>query len=145
MRTILLFVLAATAVVGADGSKPDSIKDEIKKFAGTWKLVSASMDGVDQMPEQVKTGSLVVESDKFTLKIGNEIHKGKFVIDPTTKPKTIDVEFTEGPLKDSKVLGVYQIDGNKRKSCFAEPTMDRPADLAAGKGRYLWTWQADKP
>jgi uncharacterized protein (TIGR03067 family) len=144
MTTLQLIVMAAMAVVGAEESKADAIKDEIKKFAGTWKLVAANFDNEEKTPEDVKTASLVVEGDGFTLKIGDAVHKGKFVIDPTKKPKTIDVEFTEGSLKDSKVLGVYQIDGNKRKSCFSVSDKDRPEDLAPGKGRYVWTWQADK-
>ena len=145
MRTKLLLVLAAAALVGADDPKADAVKDELKKFAGTWKLVAANLDAEEQKPEDLKTGSLVVEGDTFTLKYKNEVHKGKFVIDPGKKPKTIDVEFTGGSLKDSKVQGIYQIDGDTRKSCFVEPGKDRPKDFDSGKGKYVWTWKADKP
>ena len=145
MKTKLLLVLAAAALVGADDPKADPVKDELKKFAGTWKLVAANLDDQEKKPEEVKTGSLVVEGNTFTLKFNNEVHKGKFTIDPGKKPKTIDVEFTEGSLKDSKVKGIYQIDGDTRKSCFAEPGKDRPTDFDSGKGKYVWTWKADKP
>jgi uncharacterized protein (TIGR03067 family) len=145
MRTKLFLVLAAAVLVGAADPKADAVKDELKKFAGTWKLVAANFSEEDQKPEQVKTGSLVVEGDHFTLKFNNEVHKGKFVIDPAKKPKTIDVEFTAGALKDSQVKGIYQIDGDTRKSCFAMPNQDRPTDFDRGKDKYVWTWKADKP
>jgi uncharacterized protein (TIGR03067 family) len=145
MHTILLAVVTAMAAVGTDEPKKDVVKDEIKKFAGTWKQVAANIDNQEKDADEVKTASLIVEGDTFTLKLAYEVHKGKFMVDPSKKPKTIDVEFTEGMLKNSKVLGVYQIDGKKRTSCFAVNDMDRPTDVAPGKGRYLWTWEADKP
>ena len=145
MHIILLAVVTAMSAVGTDEPKKDAVKDEVKKFAGTWKLVAANIDNQEKDADEVKTASLIVEGDTFTLKIGNELHKGKFTVDPSKKPKTIDVEFTEGMLKNSKVLGVYQIDGKKRTSCFAVTDMERPTEVAAGKGRYLWTWEAVKP
>jgi uncharacterized protein (TIGR03067 family) len=144
MRTKLFLVLAAWVLVGADDPKADAVKDELKKFAGTWQLTAANLDNEEQKPEDLKTGSLVVEGDTFTLKFKNEVHKGKFVIDPAKKPKTIDVEFTAGSLKDAKVKGIYQIDGDTRKSCFAVPNSDRPTDFDSGTGKYVWTWKADK-
>jgi uncharacterized protein (TIGR03067 family) len=84
-----------------------------------------------------------VTGNEFTYKVGNETHKGKFTFDPGKKPKTIDVEFTEGILKRSKVLGTCEMKGDTRKSSFAAE--DRPSDLSAGKGRYIWTWKRDKP
>jgi uncharacterized protein (TIGR03067 family) len=144
MKLKLLPILAAAVLVAADEPKADAVKDELKKFAGTWKLVAANADGEEQKAEVVKTGSLVVEGDTFTLKIQNEVNKGKFVIDPSKKPKMLDLEFTEGGLKDGKVKGIYRIDGDTRKSCFAMPTADRPTDFDSGEGKFVWTWKADK-
>jgi len=145
MKTKLLLLLALVPLLAAEPPKPDAAKDELKKFEGKWKLVSADFDGKEADPENVKTASLVVTGNEFTMKIGNETHKGKFTIDPAKKPKTIDTEFTEGSLKDSKVLGIYEIDGDTRKSCFAGPDKDRPTDFTGGNGKYIWTWKREKP
>jgi uncharacterized protein (TIGR03067 family) len=145
MKTNLMMVLTVVALLGADAPKADAVKAELKKFEGTWKLVSADLDGNEAKPEDVKAYSLVVVRDEFTLKFGTETHKGKFKIDPAKKPKAIDVDFTEGTLKGSKVLGVYEMEGDTRKSCFADPGADRPSDFTGGKGKYLWKWKREKP
>jgi uncharacterized protein (TIGR03067 family) len=144
MKAKLLALLLVLPLFGASAPKPDAIEEELKKFEGKWRLVSADLDGKEATPEQVKTTTLVVTGDKFTLKMGDETHKGKFTIDPGKKPRTIDVEFTEGTLKDTKVLGIYEMEGDTRKSCFAPPNEDRPKDFSSGKG-YNWTWKRDKP
>jgi uncharacterized protein (TIGR03067 family) len=142
MKTKLPLVLAAVALIAADEPKTDAVKDELKKFAGTWKLVAAN-EGRELKPEDVKTISLVVEGEQFTVKNNNEVvHKGKFVIDPSKKLKTIDVEFTAGALEGAKVKGIYRIDGDTLKSCFAG---DRPTDFDADKHQFVHTWKADKP
>jgi uncharacterized protein (TIGR03067 family) len=141
MKTKPHLLLLLIPLLAAAAPNPDAAKDELKKFEGTWKLVSQDLDGKEADPEIVKTASLVVAGNEFTLKIGTEIHKGKFTIDPGKKPKTIDVEFTEGSLKDSKVLGIYEMYGDTRKSCFAGPDKDRPADFTSGDGKIIWTWK----
>jgi uncharacterized protein (TIGR03067 family) len=148
MKTkLLLTFLLLVPLLAADDPKPDAAKEELKKFAGTWKLLAADFEGEEQKPDDLKKVSLVVEGNEFTLKFGDETHKGKFTIGPAKKPKTIDAEFTEGSLSGNTVLGVYEMDGDTRKSCFSEPiqTKDRPTDFTGGKGKYVWTWKRDKP
>jgi uncharacterized protein (TIGR03067 family) len=145
MKTNLVMLPLVVALLGAPAPNEDTAKEELKKFEGKWKLASANLDGEERKAEDLKTASLVVAGDEFTLKMGDETHKGRFTIDPKKKLKTIDVEFTEGALKGSKVLGIYEMEGDTRKSCFAEPDKDRPADLCAGKGKYVWVWKRDKP
>jgi uncharacterized protein (TIGR03067 family) len=145
MKANLLMLVVAVPLLGADGPKPDAVKEELKKFEGTWRLAAANIDGEERKPEDIKNGSLVVVGDTFTLKIGNETHKGTFSIDPSKKPRTIDVEFTEGTLKGTNVVGIYEMEGDTRKSCFAGPQTDRPTDFCAGKGKFRWTWKKEKP
>jgi uncharacterized protein (TIGR03067 family) len=140
-----LLVLAATLLVGAKAPKEDAVKEELKKFQGKWKLVSAELEGKKPEEAERKTVHLIVEGNRFTLQYGKEIHKGVFTIDPRTTPKQINVEFTDGPIQGAKVPGIYQIDGDTRKSCFAAPEKDRPKDYQGGKDRWVWVWQADKP
>jgi len=145
MKTKLLLLFALVPLLAAEPPKPDTAKDELKKFEGKWKLVSQNFDGKETDPEIVKTTNLVVAGSEFTLKTGTETNKGKITIDPGKKPKLIDVEFTEGDLKGSKVLGICEMDGDTRKSCFAAPDKDRPADFTSGNGKYIWTWKREKP
>jgi uncharacterized protein (TIGR03067 family) len=72
--------------------------------------------------------------------------KAKVTIDPTKKPKAIDYEMTEGPTKGKTHLGIYELDGDTVKFCFAAPGKDRPADFTSKEGseRTLSVWKKDK-
>jgi uncharacterized protein (TIGR03067 family) len=60
-------------------------------------------------------------------------------IDPTKKPKRIDVSFTEGKHKGQTLLGIYEIDSDAFRVCVARPGDERPAEFSAkaGSGRTL--------
>jgi len=143
----MIHTLTVTALllVGAPVPQTDA-REELKKFQGTWKLKAANFMAEEKSPEERMTAQLVVTGDRFVLTLGAETYRGTFTVDPTRRPKTIEVAFTEGEyLKGKTVLGIYETDGDTRKSCFAAPEQERPADFAAGPNRFVWTWQRDRP
>ena len=66
----------------------------------------------------------------------------------TTDPakKTIDLVNTIGPRKGKTQLGIYELDGDTVKFCFAGPGKDRPTEFTANDGsqRTLSAWKRDK-
>jgi uncharacterized protein (TIGR03067 family) len=70
--------------------------------------------------------------------------KAKFTIDPTKKPKTIDYVMLAGLTKGKKQLGIYELDGDRVKFCFAAPGQERPSAFKGGSGIVLSAWQRDK-
>jgi hypothetical protein len=59
--------------------------------------------------------------------VGNDTMKGTHKLDPTKKPKTIDVQDTEGSFKDQTLLGIYRILDDEFSVCFAAPGKERPS------------------
>jgi hypothetical protein len=53
---------------------------------------------------------------------------------------------TEGPTKGKTHLGIYVLDGDKVKFCFAAPGKDRPTEFTAKEGSEftLSEWKRDK-
>src|SRR5437867_2013396 len=101
MRHAILFLLLSATCLTAQPSE-EAVKKELKLFQGKWQAVSAH--GSDDKPlseQELKSTSLVVDGDKFTLKTGETTIEGTFKIDPTKKIKTIDVytkDSTDKPL-----------------------------------------------
>ena len=77
---------------------------------------------------------------------GKEVWKGTSTIDPMSQPKTIDFVPTEGANAGQTYLGIYQIEGDARKVCFAPPGKDRPTEFASkpGSGHILVAFEREK-
>ncbi len=70
---------------------------------------------------------------------GKVIARGTSVIDPTKKPKAIDLTEKEADDTEKTALGIYEIGDDERKVCYAKAGMERPDDFSApaGSGRLL--------
>jgi uncharacterized protein (TIGR03067 family) len=137
---------AGAALVMADDKKDDAAKEELKKFEGTWKLVSTEHDGEKAPEEAIKTAKAMTKGGKVMLSVdGKTIMEVDIMVDPTKKPKTIDATVTSGPDKGKKTVGIYEIDGDMLKICFAEK--ERPTEFSAKKGSSctLDVYKREKP
>ena len=71
---------------------------------------------------------------------------GTFTIDPTRAPKTIDVALDGSGKDQTKLLGIYRIEGDTRTSRFALPNNARPVDFGpAREGTVGFTWKRQSP
>ena len=128
---VLLLLVAGSLIAAED---KDAAKKELAKFQGTWIFESMVSDGEKVPPDSFKGSTLTIKDGIFTVKEGDTIYKGTFKVDPTKKPKEIDVIFTEGPDKGETMMGIYEIDGDTYRPCFAIGGKDRPKELASKKG-----------
>jgi uncharacterized protein (TIGR03067 family) len=138
---IAVFVTASSAV--AD----DAAKKEMAQLEGEWSMVSGEANGASMPEATVKTGKRVAKDGETTITIGGQVYfKAKFTIDPTKKPRAIDYTMTEGPTKGKTHLGIYELDGDTVKFCFAAPGKDRPTEFTAKEGseQTLSVWKRVK-
>jgi uncharacterized protein (TIGR03067 family) len=155
MKTIqTAFLIGLTAVLIAPGlaDEDSAVKKDLAALQGEWSMVSGSADGQpmpEKMREQMKR---ICKGDEVTVGpgtysfggAGQIFFKAKITLDPSKKPKTIDYEMIEGPTKGKKQLGIYEVEGDTLKSCFAKPGAERPTDFTSGEGRTLSVWKRDK-
>jgi uncharacterized protein (TIGR03067 family) len=83
------------------------------RLQGAWNFVSG-----------IREAQLFIAGDHFTVKFKNgDIYLGVYVLDPTTKPKMMDMTIQEGPEKHRGLtsLVIYELDGDKLIWCPAEP------------------------
>jgi uncharacterized protein (TIGR03067 family) len=127
-------VLVAVGLMLAADKPADEIKKELKKFEGTWKIVSVEAEGEKLPTDMFKDSKLVLKDDQFTFTEGKTVSKGTFKVDPSKKPKTIDIKFTEGPEKGQTLMGIYEIDGDTYKVCLDPTGKKRPTKFESKKG-----------
>ncbi len=124
-----VLILTTGLLLGA-GAANDAAKAELKKLQGTWKVVSMEMAGKPLPPDKVGDTQIVVKDDVMT--IGAKDGKGnsmRVTLDPSTKPKAIDLLITRGDEKISWKC-IYSLEGDTFK--FVMPLAPTKGQKIAG-------------
>ena len=140
----LFAVVRSQADENANG---EAVAKDLQAFKGTWRLSSKEVNGKKFSEEEIKDVIATADgSGKVTVRRGDQvIGEGTVKLDPTKKPKAIDVTFTEGERKGKTVLGIYEIDSDAFRVCVARDGDERPTDFSAkaGSGRTLVAYQRE--
>jgi uncharacterized protein (TIGR03067 family) len=146
MRRWTLLLLGAVLLVAAD--KPaDASKQDLEKLQGDWGVASQVIDGKKVADDEAQTLFRTVKGDAYTVFFYDKpIGKGTFTIDATAKPKTIDARPEAAPKDAPPLLGIYEIEGDTYRVCFAPAGKERPKDFKcpAGSGQTLTVWKREK-
>lgn len=131
---VALFCLFAMSVTGPSlnaDEKDDLIKKDLATLQGTWVLESAERRGGEELPAKfVESFKFIFDGNKLTIVLpGNEL-KSTFTIDPTKKPKHLDVT------TENKVVspGIYSIEKDTLKVVLDEKDKDRAKGFVTEKG-----------
>jgi uncharacterized protein (TIGR03067 family) len=140
LAALIAFLLIAAA------APDDEAKKERVKLKGTWSVVSAETNG-EKVPDlETKDIKMVFDGDKFIPKKGEQGKPATFVLDPTKKPKTIDIIIPEGNEQGQAMQGIYELNGDDLKLCFNRPGKERPTEFAGkAKETVLMLLKRDKP
>ena len=142
---VLLVLAAGLRIAGiATGDDQGAAKKELERLQGEWTLVSATRDGKDMPAERVKGYKNTVKGDRFTISSeGKTAEEGTLKLNPDKKPKEVEFNLAEG---EKTALGIYELNGDTYKLCYAPPGKGRPKEFSAkeGTGHTLSVWQRKK-
>jgi uncharacterized protein (TIGR03067 family) len=148
-----LFTVPAMLVLalGVAFAQDDAAKKELKKFQGTWQVVSALDSGKPVPDEVVHNLKIVIKEDRLTLKGVEDLilkfGKIKLVVDPSTMPKILDFKIEAGSEKDSTFEGIYEFKDKRLKICASTVSGNRPSEFEskAGSNRVLFVLKRENP
>lgn len=118
----------------------DTVESEIAKLQGTWKQATCEIDGVpDAVDESGRDPRVTFVGDEFivTRADGNVVIKGRFRLDPSKTPKTIDWMDTFGADAGKTLPAIYYLEENKLVFCAADGGEPRPTEFRAKAGHVL--------
>jgi uncharacterized protein (TIGR03067 family) len=135
LRNTLLVILTAIAVAAACAEDNEATKKDMALLQGEWSIVTAGGGGQALPGDMLENSRRVCKGDETTVTIGGQLlMKANFTLHPTQKPKTIDYRVTAGRNAGKTQLGIYELDGDTVKFCFAAPGAARPTDFDAKGG-----------
>ncbi|MEO6811228.1 MAG: TIGR03067 domain-containing protein [Isosphaeraceae bacterium] len=132
MTRFALFALAPCLFMVAAGSD-DAARTDRELIQGPWKIVSITQDGTKESDESVHGGRIEFSEDGYTVRANDQIvEQGSQSLDSSKQPKTIDFKITRGPAKGKTQPGIYQLEGDQLRVCFAHPGgSDRPKQFTS--------------
>ena len=141
----LLMIAALALLLETTYAQDPASKKDLEELQGTWKLVSAMQDGKALPDAKVKKTTIVFNNDTFRFPELAEYatsRSGTIKIDATKTPKQMDAISTNKEV----MLGIYQLNGDSYKVCFAPAGKPRPSELASnpGSGYILQVWERKK-
>ena len=148
---IRLLIIAALGLLPAACNRPAQApapaasKTDLERLQGTWHLVMAMQDGNALPEDKVKQTTIVFKGDTFRFPGSAEYatsKSGTVKLDETKTPKEMDAISTEKEV----MLGIYALEENGYKVCFAPVGKPRPTAMASapGSGYILQAWQREQ-
>jgi uncharacterized protein (TIGR03067 family) len=122
-----------TVLLGAGGAATDAKKDTAK-FQGTWTVDTLTYDGKEH---KLKFNIVFKGNDgtvKNNEKVQNEYAKIKFKLDPSSKPRSMDITITDGSQTDSTMKGIYEWKDDELRICAKVFGTERPKEFDAPEG-----------
>jgi len=130
---------AADGVVApADATDNQGVKQDREKSEGTWRVAALDVNGVQASKADARKFTVTNGADgAWALQAdGKEVMKGTSTIDPMNRPKTVAFVPADGANAGRTNLGIYEIEGDAHKVCFAPPGKDRPTEFASEPGSW---------
>jgi len=102
---------------------------DLESLQGAWTIVSLEIDG----QATPSTGArIIINGNNFRTEGMGGNYSGKVLVDPSRTPKSIDLQFMQGPEKGNNNFGIYELDGDSWKLCLDMTGKRRPAKFASG-------------
>ena len=144
MRLILLYSAILSLMI-LQMARCDDPKDS-EVVDGTWLGAKAELSGKPFPEELTRTIRITVAKGKYKVAVSGTYDEGTFQLDPSTKPKSLDLTATAGPNKGKTLLAIYELDGDTLKVCYDLTGKNRPKEFKTTEGSelYLVTYKREK-
>jgi uncharacterized protein (TIGR03067 family) len=133
-----LWLCAVVPLLGADA---DDTKKELARFAGTWSLSELNWNGKDLTGNPKTAFRFVFKGDEAVVEGSEAVRKEyariEFKIDPSTRPRIMDITVTGGTQKDAAIEGIYEFKDGQLRICARVFGKDRPGTFEAPAGSSI--------
>lgn len=142
IHTVIAAAGCLVAANAANGADPVTAKQII----GSWKCVSAVIDGKSLAGDTAGQLRLTLTTDRYKTERGDQVlFDSTYTVDGAKNPAQIDMIGTEGELKGKSAPGILKLDGDTLTICYVMPGKERPKSFESEpqSGVFLVMWKRD--
>lgn len=130
----LVVVLGLGSATVSRGDDPADAKEELAKLQGVWVFESQTVGGKGSTKEQLDPMRIAIKGGTLTRGSGAISIASKMTIDPSKKPKAIDL-VTGLPGGGSETArGIYELSGDALTICYDNTGKERPKEFKSAEG-----------
>jgi uncharacterized protein (TIGR03067 family) len=131
MRTLASVAVVGFLILGGAQTGDEALKKkELEALRGNWNVLIKGAEKADQDLQQ----QFSMVENSLQIRIGGASIDLKFTVNPTKKPKEIDMTRTLPDGSDTSMLGIYELNGDTLKLCFNDFGKKRPTEFKAKAG-----------
>jgi uncharacterized protein (TIGR03067 family) len=129
-------VIVVTVMLALPVAAQNAQKSDLDLMQGKWDVIRAVDNGESLPGEVLSRIKVTITQETMQVEVEGEKEAIAFKIDPSKKPKIIDLSPATGTRKGKTFPGIYQVTETDLKICGNENEMnsDRPKDFNADKG-----------
>ena len=127
---LTLFVSCTSAAWSGDGKEAS--------LEGVWLPETAELGGKMFPDELRKTIRLEIKGDRYLVMVGSQPDRGTGKLDPSARPKALDITGIEGPNKGRTIPAIYERKGDSLRVCYNLGGKDRPTEFKSATGSALF-------
>lgn len=114
--------------------KPKQQTLSLTWLQGRWWITQMQSQGNLTAASILASAHIDIDGDRFRSSMPQAVYAGQLVLDPTVVPATIDLVFTDGPNRGTRILGIARVQGDAWQLCLAAPGQPRPGQFTASAG-----------
>ena len=142
-------LLSALAIVFVSAAEPAvEAKKDLEKLQGDWVMSALEIDGKLVPEEKIRGTILTIKGDKYIVSTKKSKNEVTITLDPSQKPKSIDMAFADGTNLPKVGKGIYKLDGDTFVLVRAQATdSERPTQFGTwpDTGCFMVTWKRKAP
>ncbi len=106
---------------------------DLKAVQGSWQLTELVSDAGPLPADRIKGVKFTIKDNKFTMDGLDGKREFTIKLDPSRKPKAIDLTALDGPFKGKTTVAIYSVAGDALKLCMGNKDVKtRPTEFKPG-------------
>ena len=137
MQTWTVIAVAGLVAFVSGDDVTQAIKKDRAALQGTWKVTESVSKGEKAPPEDL---FLIFRGDAILIREeGKTAENFSYLLDPSKKPKEIDLTVKVGAQKGRIDRAIYQLDGDTLRICIqTDKAAPRPREFVSPKDSSIW-------